>query len=317
MKETDFSINKTDIALGEHKQVKISVGKLPSGNRININASVFRSDKPGPVVLLLAGMHGDEIDGVEIVRQFLRNFAPASLKSGSLIVIPLLNIYGFLNFSRDVPDGKDVNRSFPGSRFGSLASRVASSLTTEILPLTDVILDFHTGGLGRYNFPQIRYTSGDDRSLELARVFNPPFIISKPTIAKSLRKIARKGNKSILVYEGGEAQRRDEFVINMGLRGIYRILDYLEMVEYRDDKEYPLLQLSGSIWRRAAQSGFFIPQKKSGDPVKNGEVIGLIQDLLEPKEYEVKSTRNGFVIGNSYSPIVYQGDALYHIGYLD
>jgi uncharacterized protein len=315
--KSEIVVNKVPVDPGENKQVKIYVGKLPSANKIYINASVFRSEKVGPTVLLLAGMHGDEIDGVETVRQFLRNFAPGGLKAGTLIVIPLLNIYGFLNFSRDVPDGKDVNRSFPGSRFGSLASRVASSLTTQILPLTDIILDFHTGGLGNYNFPQIRYTSKDSRSLELAKVFNAPFIIAKPTISKSLRKIATKAGKPILVYEAGEAQRRDEFVINLGLRGIYRVLNYLEMVDYKDDNEYPILHLQGSTWRRAAQSGFFIPEKKSGDPVKKGERIGIIQELHDPREYEVKSTRDGFVIGNSFSPIVYQGDALFHIGYFD
>ncbi|TVR81273.1 MAG: DUF2817 domain-containing protein [Saprospirales bacterium] len=301
--------------MGKNSLVKIYVGKLPSGNKIYINSTVFRSEKKGPVVLLLAGMHGDEIDGVEILRQFLRNFAPVTLKRGSLIVIPLLNIFGFLHISRDVPDGKDVNRSFPGSKFGSLASRVASSLTTHILPQADIILDFHTGGTGKYNFPQIRYSNGDIESQELGKVFNAPFLISKPIIAKSLRKVVNKAGKPILVYEAGEAQRRDEHAINLGLRGISRVLAHLDMINFEDQTEFPIIHLSGSGWRRASQAGFFIPLKKSGDPVKKGEVLGKIQDLADPIEYPVKSLRDGFVIGNSFSSIVYQGDALYHIGY--
>lgn len=317
MAKNNFEINGTSVEPGENKVVRIFIGKLPSGNRIYINANVFRSQNPGPTVLLLAGMHGDEVDGIELLRVFLREFAPAGLIKGSVIVIPVLNIYGFLNFSRDVPDGKDVNRSFPGSSVGSLASRVAHSLTNSILPVVDIILDFHTGGVSNYNFPQIRYSKDDEKALELAKAFNAPFVIAKPLISKSLRKIGGKQKMPILVYEGGEALRRDEFAIGIGIRGIYRVLNYLQMVNFDDEKEYSFLHLKGSTWRRAAKSGFFIPIKKSGDPVHKGEVIGTVQDLYEPREYKVKSLRNGFVIGNSFSPVVHQGDALYHIGYFE
>jgi uncharacterized protein len=314
-KDEELIINNKEIHPGENQMVRMFVGKLPSGNKIFINASVFRSEQSGPTVLLLAGMHGDEFDGIEILRLFLRDFAPGGLLKGTLIVIPVLNIYGFLNFSREVPDGKDVNRSFPGLATGSLASRVANSLTKKILPFIDLILDMHTGGAMSYNFPQIRYTKGDERALELSKVFNAPFTISKSTIPKSLRKIAVKREIPILVYEGGEALRRDEFAINMGTRGIYRVLNYLEMVPSEDDVEYPFIHLGGSSWRRATQAGFFIPIKKSGDAVKKGEVIGTVQDLYDLRVYEIKSVRDGFVIGNSFAPVVHQGDALYHIGY--
>ena len=310
-----FIINNKEIKPGESEMVRMFVGKLPSGNRIFINASIFRSKNPGPRVLLLAGMHGDEFDGIEILRLFLRDFQSSALKRGTLIVIPVLNIYGFLNFSREVPDGKDVNRSFPGVSSGSLASRMANSLTKKILPLTDFIIDFHTAGASNYNYPQIRYTKSDEKGLELSKVFNAPFTIAKPVISKSLRKTAVNNNIPVLVYEGGEALRRDEFAIEMGTRGIYRVLDYLDLIDREDDQNYPHIHLRGSSWRRATQAGFFIPVKKSGDPVKKGEVIGMVQDLHDQKEYEIKSIRDGFVIGNSYSPVVHQGDALYHIGY--
>lgn len=314
-KMREININNTDIGPGQNQSVKMFIGRLPSGNKIYINANVYRSKKPGPTVLLLAGMHGDEFDGIEILRQYIREFTVTSLIKGSLIIIPVLNIYGFLNFSRDVPDGKDVNRSFPGLATGSLASRVANSLNKKILPIVDIIIDFHTGGANRYNFPQIRYTRGDEQSLELGKAFNAPFTIAKPAIAKSLRKIVKQQRKPIIVYEAGEALRRDEFAIQTGIRGINRVLNHLEVLNQKDDLSHPLIHLSGSSWRRAVQSGFFIPFKKSGDPVKKGEVIGTIQDLYETKNYDIKSLRNGFVIGNSFSPVVHQGDALYHIGY--
>ena len=311
----EININNTEIKPGEHQVVKMFIGKLPSGNKIYIYAHVYRSEKPGPTVLLLGGMHGDEFDGIEILRQFNRGFDHKSLERGTIIVIPVLNIYGFLNFSRDVPDGKDVNRSFPGLSSGSLASRVANSLTKKILPFVDIVIDIHTGGANRYNYPQIRLTKGDEQAVELSKAFNAHFTITKPAISKSLRKILKTQNKPILVYEGGEALRRDELAIFMGLRGIKRILNYLEMLSFEDTIDYPHVELAGSGWRRAVQSGFFIPFKTSGDRVKKGEVIGTIQDLYDNKDYDIKSLRDGFIIGHSNAPVVHQGDALIHIGY--
>lgn len=311
----EININNTEIKPGEHQIVKMFIGKLPSGNKIYIYAHVYRSKNPGPTVLLLGGMHGDEFDGIEILRQFNRGFDHASLRCGSIIVIPVLNIYGFLNFSRDVPDGKDVNRSFPGLSSGSLASRVANSLTNKILPIVDIVIDIHTGGANRYNYPQIRLTKGDEQAMELSKAFNAPFTITKPAIPKSLRKIVKTQKKPILVYEGGEALRRDELAILFGLRGIKRVLNHLGMMTYEDTIDYPHIELSGSSWRRAVQSGFFIPFKTSGESVKKGEVIGSIQDLYDDKDYDIKSLRDGFIIGNSHAPVVHQGDALFHIGY--
>ena len=122
-------IDKTEVLPGEYQQVNINVSRLPSGTRLSVQCHVYRSIRPGPTVLILAGVHGDEINGIEIVRRSLASGLYKNLIKGSVIVIPLLNVFGFINFSREVPDGKDVNRSFPGTSSGSLASRVASVLT--------------------------------------------------------------------------------------------------------------------------------------------------------------------------------------------
>ena len=177
-------IDGSAFAPGESGVVKIMVGRLPSDTDISIEAHVFRSQKPGPVVLILAGVHGDEINGIEIVRNFMFNQDFSSISTGSLIVIPLLNVYGFINFDRYVPDGKDVNRSFPGTLNGSLASRIARTLTKYILPNIDYIIDFHTGGDSRYNYPQIRFTKTDEEAAQLAKVFNAPCIIQSGLIHK-------------------------------------------------------------------------------------------------------------------------------------
>ena len=163
---------------GQSGPVEVVAGQLPSGNAVSILAHVFRAYHPGPKILILAGVHGDEINGVEIVRRCLRDNLFASLTAGTVIAIPLLNVYGFNNFSRDVPDGKDVNRSFPGTLKGSLASRIAHGLSKNILPNVDMAVDFHTGGRGTYNFPQIRYNPEDDRAREAAYAFAPPLIVA-------------------------------------------------------------------------------------------------------------------------------------------
>jgi len=180
MKHKPLIIDRASIGPGEKEQVDLFVSRLPSGNRINIQSYVFRASQPGPTVLLMGGVHGDEINGVQIIRRILEDKMLETLKAGSVIAIPLLNVFGFINYSRDVPDGKDVNRSFPGSAIGSLASRTASVLTKKVLPNVDIAIDLHTGGAERYNYPQIRYSKKDKRALELASSFGAPFIDENP-----------------------------------------------------------------------------------------------------------------------------------------
>ncbi len=212
---------KYEIAPGQSGVVGLNVGALPSDTSIYINIYVYRSDRPGPTFLIVGGLHGDEINGIEIVRRAIAEESFSQLEAGSVIAIPLLNVYGFINFSRNVSNGRDVNRSFPGSSRGSLASRVANVMTKEILPNADLILDLHTGGAGRYNYPQTRFTKDDNDSRQLATAFGAPFMIDKPVIGKSLRKTANKMLTPIVVYESGEALRIDENGIETGLQGIH------------------------------------------------------------------------------------------------
>ncbi|MEZ4907305.1 MAG: succinylglutamate desuccinylase/aspartoacylase family protein [Saprospiraceae bacterium] len=168
-----MEINGNIINPGENKTLKIRVGKLPSGTSISIVSHVFRSINPGKTILLLGGVHGDEINGIEILRSAIEKKYFDDLKSGTVIVVPVLNIFGFINYNRDVNNGKDLNRSFPGSENGSLAARVAKKFTNFFLLHADIVIDFHTGGDTRYNFPQIRYSQKDKDAFELAKVFNP------------------------------------------------------------------------------------------------------------------------------------------------
>ena len=317
MSEGDIKIDKTIFKPGDSGVVKLNVGRLPSDTRITVRAHIFRAIEKGPVALVLAGVHGDEINGIEIVRKMLMDQELNDLKSGTLIIIPLLNIYGFINFNRYVPDGKDVNRSFPGTLTGSLASRIARTLTKYILPHVDYIFDFHTGGDSRFNYPQIRHSRKDTEASALASIFNPPFIIESGIIQKSLRKIAKDHKIPVLIYEGGESVRLNGFAIEQGLNGLLNCLEHLNILKERTEgrKKIKSIIVRKTSWVRASYSGIFIWTKASGTKVEKGEKLGSINDPNGQKSIAVLATRAGYIIGHNNASVVNQGDALFHIGY--
>ena len=282
--EEPIVIDNESVFPGEYGLVRMNVGRLPSDTKIDVVAHIFRSKNPGPCILVLGGIHGDEINGVEIVRKSLEEDVFTNLERGSVIAIPLLNVFGFINFSREVPDGKDVNRSFPGSSRGSLASRVANTLTKKILPYVDIALDFHTGGSSRFNYPQIRYSSNDKLAEELAIVFGTRFLIRKQVIPKSFRKTASVNNISTLVFEGGESVRLDGHAISIGLQGVKRVLAHLDMAHQPTfNNQTQSIIIKKTIWQRAPYSGIFIWSKCSGHYVKKGEPLGVLKDAYGSK----------------------------------
>ncbi|PHN02968.1 succinylglutamate desuccinylase/aspartoacylase family protein [Flavilitoribacter nigricans] len=310
-----MNINGIDIAPGEQNSIKISVGQLPSGTRISIHAHIYRSAEPGPTMLVLGGVHGDEINGVEIIRRAVDDGLFEQLTKGNVIAIPLLNIYGFINFSRDVPDGKDVNRSFPGSTSGSLASRVARTITKKILPLVDFGIDFHTGGRSLYNYPQVRFTRNHAESEQLAMDFGAPFALGMGTIAKSLRRTALDLEKPIIVFEGGESLRYDSMAIQKGLSGLHRVLARREMIK-SEAKAANTEVFKKTTWIRAEKAGMFLWIKCSGNKVEKGDVIGQINGPYgKSNTIWVKAKESGIIIGHNNAPVVSQGDALFHIAY--
>lgn len=258
-------------------------------------------------------MHGDEVNGIEIVRRLTSEGELDDLQRGTVVSIPVINIFGFLNFSRDVPDGKDVNRSFPGSASGSLASRVAHFLTHHVLPQIDFGVDFHTGGASRFNFPQIRYSKTDDKAAELAQSFAPPLILQSAMIDKSLRKHMHKTGKTLLVFEGGESMRLDEEVVRQGVDGTLRMLKHLEMVRDAPSASTDPIKCERSTWVRAKRSGLYTGVVKAGSAVHKNDVLGQITDPFGEFAIEVRAKATGFVVGHNNMPVVNQGDALVHI----
>ena len=307
------TIANQEIQPGEFKEININIARLPSHTLIETPIYVSRSLKEGPVLALIAGMHGDELNGMEIVRRILER-GLHKVKRGTVVCMPIINVYGFLNYSRDVPDGKDVNRSFPGKKNGSLASRVAYYLMHDVIPFIDCGIDFHTGGAMRTNYPQVRAVLRDDRNLALANAFCAPFTIDANFRPNSLRKEASRKGKKIIVYEGGESLRFDPQAIEEGVAGTLRLMKHLDMIDSAPDPNEDNRIIWNTSWIRAKHAGVFQPNIQCGQLVHRGEWVGTITDPFGEFKEEVKASQTGYVIGLNNRPVINAGDALMHIG---
>ena len=309
----DVSIAGHPIKPGEFKEININIARLPSRTQIDTPIYVYRALEEGPVLALTAGMHGDEINGMEIVRRIIDG-GYNRVKRGTVVCMPIINVYGFLNYSRDVPDGKDVNRSFPGSKNGSLASRVAYHLMKEVIPFIDYGIDFHTGGAMRTNYPQVRCVMQDPKNVDLANAFHAPFTIDSPFRPHSLRQSADKQGKHIIVFEGGESLRFDQRAIEEGVNGTLRLMHFLKMI---DSSPKPLAEnkvIWSSSWVRARTGGLFQPSIQCGDLVHKNQSVGSMTDPFGEFKEEIKTPTTGYVVGLNNIPVVNAGDALMHIG---
>lgn len=306
-----ITINGKRVSSGENALIDLQIAKLPTHTIIDLPIYVFRAKQDGPVLLLTSGMHGDELNGIETLRRMIwdKSIVPSS---GTVIAIPVVNIYGFLNTSRQLRDGRDLNRHFPGTKQGSLASRIAFTIMNEVLPNIDCGVDFHTGKSWT-NYPQIRCLINDPVNLELARAFSPHFIVNSSLRDGTFRKEAAKRGKRILVYEGGESLRFDEFAIGEGIRGILSLMRHLGMTDVEVPSREPKV-LGKSTWMRAPHSGLFRSTVDAGERVNKNEVIGTITDPFGEIEYRVKSKVEGYVLGVNKMPVVSKGDALIHLG---
>ena len=302
------------IGLGENKLIKIPVDRLPTGTLIEIPVYIFNGKEAGPTILLQGGLHGDEVNSIELIRRMLidKNY---KIHRGCVIVVPLLNVFGFLNLSRNM-HGKDVNRSFPGSKKGSLASRMAYYLMKEIVTNVDFGIDYHTGGEQRSNYPQIRYTPEDIRAKKIASLFNAPFMFGSKLISKSFRNECYKNNIPILVYEAGESLRLDEFAIKKGINGTLNVLQHFNMIAKSVvlEKSKNSIEISNRKWVRAKIAGLFSAIINNGDIVKKGQILGYIMDTYGETNFAVKAPYNGYIIAVNNFPIINMGDALFHIG---
>ena len=302
-----------EIQPGEFKEININIARLPSHTQIDTPIYVSRSLEDGPVLALIAGMHGDEINGMEIVRRILDR-GLHQVKRGTVVCMPVINVYGFLNYSRDVPDGKDVNRSFPGTKNGSLASRVAYHLMHDVIPFIDYGIDFHTGGAMRANYPQVRAVLRETVNIELAKAFSAPFTIDAPFRPSTLRKEADRKGKNIIVYEGGESLRFDMHAIEEGVAGTLRLMKHLNMIDTAPDPKEENRVIWTTSWVRAKHAGLFQPSIQCGQLVHKGDWVGTITDPFGEFKEEVQAHETAYVIGMNNGPVINAGDALMHLG---
>jgi uncharacterized protein len=308
-----MKINGTHIGLGENIRLNLNVYFLPTGTKMEIPVYVFRAKKNGPSVLFMAGMHGDETNGIEIMRNLLKEKYFEELERGSVVAIPITNVVSFLNRSRELPDGRDLNRCFPGTRSGSLGSRIAYDLSKKIIPIIDMGVDFHTGGNEINNYPQARCVFEDEQSFSLAKKFGAPFILNSPYREKSLRKEAARKGKPILVYEAGESFRFSTVGITQGVNGCLRLMKNLKMLHVFTPKPKSIT-LNSSRWVRAKISGLFRTTHKLGTFVEKDQIIGVVSSPYAEIEKYLVAPISGYLIGINNKPVVNEGDALIHIG---
>ncbi len=312
MSNKPFVLLGKDIPKGSSVLLDLEVAKLHTRTTVKVPVIVNRAKKSGPVVLLLAGLHGDEVNGVAIIREIIAQKINKPTK-GTIICIPVFNIFGYLIQTREFPDGRDLNRVFPGSTNGSLASQFAHQFIENIVPFVDYIIDFHTGGGEKDNMAQIRCHESEVETMKLAEIFNPPFIIHSDYIAKSLRETLHKMNKTVLLFEGGKSKSISPKVIAHGVRGTKNILKHLGLIEGEIEKTVVPIHIKKTKWLRAPYSGMFKLNVKNGAIVKKKEVLGIILDPFGDFKKKVFAPFDGHIFCINKTPIVNKGDALFHI----
>lgn len=307
------------IAPGQSKVINLNIAKLHTRTSLAVPIIIERAKVDGPCLLLTAGIHGDEVNGVEIVRQIISHGYNKPAK-GTVICVPVVNVFGFLSKTRDFPDGRDLNRMFPGAKNGSLASRFAYYIVKSIAPHVDYCIDYHTGGGERFNYSQIRIDSSNEETLELAKAFGVKFIMDAENRDKSFRETLTSMGKHVLLFEGGKSLNLDRIVTQLGINGALRIMTHLGIRDFSQElnaspfaKSSEMIMIKDSTWIRAKHSGMFRSYKSIGAFVKKGDVLGTISDPYGDFEVDVKATFEGYIICATHAPIVNEGDALVHI----
>ncbi|MFP7569532.1 succinylglutamate desuccinylase/aspartoacylase family protein [Marivita sp. S2033] len=313
-KRDGFKIAGECIEAGTRKTVNLPISTLSDHTPVTLSAHVIHGRSDGPTIFVSAGIHGDEVIGVEIVRRLLR---AKNLKSvrGTLIVVPIVNTFGFLNHSRYLPDRRDLNRCFPGSANGSLASRLAHIFMDEIVARCSLGIDLHSAAIHRMNLPQIRVSANNPQTLKLAYAFGAPVILTSALRDGSLRQEAKARGVDVLLYEAGEGMRFDEMSVRAGVAGILRVLKetgLLPAAGIAKPRAKSLL-CTNSSWMRAPVGGLLRMFKGEGDVVEEGDIVAAISDPFGDGEIEVVARNGGIIVGRAVMPVVHEGDALFHI----
>ncbi len=311
-----ITIGGVSVAPGTRQYIDLPLPPLYTHTSVSMPVHVINGKSAGPVMFVSAAIHGDEINGIEIIRRLLGIKALNNLR-GTLIAVPVVNVYGFVSQSRYLPDRRDLNRSFPGSDRGSMASRLAETFMTEIVEKCTHGIDFHTAAAGRDNLPQIRADLDScEELLPMAMAFSPPVVLDSQTRPGTLRDAV--GEKPILLYEAGEALRFDELAIRAGVKGTMRVMRYLKMLPGANKivRNYESTIANDSVWMRAPQSGIVRSHLQLGAVVNRGDTLGVVADPFGETEEDVVSPVSGVLVGQTNMPLVHEGEALFHVASL-
>jgi uncharacterized protein len=319
MPQSPIIIAGKKISPGTHHLIELPVASLYTHTVMHLPVHVIHGRAVGPKLFVSAAIHGDELNGVEVIRRLLEQKLLKQLR-GTLIAIPFVNSFGMLQHSRYLPDRRDLNRSFPGSEKGSLAARLAHIFLNQIVKHCEYGIDLHTAAINRTNLPQIRANLTDAETRELAQVFGVPVLLNANTRDGSLREAAAEHGIKMLLYEAGEALRFDELSIHAGLRGIINVMRYLQMLRPRTNKSAQRVTepyiAHGSSWIRAPHSGLLTMHIKLGDRINKDQLLGKVvdpSDMFNSNEFIIISSISGIVIGKTILPLVNEGDAILHI----
>ncbi len=313
----ELVIGGVSIAPGRRKQIELPIAKLFDYTELTIPVEVVRGKEDGPVLFVSAAIHGDEINGSEAIKRLLGRRKLLSKLKGTLLAVPIVNVFGFNQNSRYLPDRRDLNRSFPGSSTGSLAGQVANVFMEEIVSKATHGIDLHTAAIHRTNLPQIRAYLDDRETQRLARAFGVPVVINSNIRDGSLRQSAAEMGIPMLLFEGGEALRYEEKVINSAIRGILSTMASIGMIEgekvSRKQQNKEVFIARSSHWVRSPHSGSLRVRKQLGKMVKKGDLLGVVSNPFGREKVEVRATKTGIIIGMTMLPLVNNGDAVFHI----
>lgn len=300
--------------VGKISHIEVDVPGFPGQGVARAPLILAKGLNKGPTLWLSSTIHGDELNGIEVIHRLTKWLNPDKLH-GMILAFPIVNVHGFLNQSRYLPDRRDLNRSFPGSSTGSLASRMAQFLKNELLSECNYGIDFHTASEGNRNIIQVRTDLNDSTNMDMAVHFGAPATLHASLRDGSLRHAAFKLGIKMLVVEMGSTQRFDETEIQMALEGCQRVLKFLGMYKAsRPKKAKPTLLLWNSSWQRAPASGIFKANVKLGEIVKPGQYLGQVFDSFGELVGTIRSKMPSIVLGCRTNPLVYQGDALFNLG---
>lgn len=297
---------------GRTTNLNLNFSETYIGQSVSLPVKIIRASQPGPRIFLTGAVHGDELTGIGIIRSLLFD-TPFKLRRGTLVCVPVVNLFGFEHGSRYLPDRRDLNRCFPGNESGSMTRRLAGRLTSEVIDKCDFGIDFHTASGDRTNYPNVRGDMRDDDVRYLARAFGAELIVNNPGPSGSLRRVAVRRGTPTIMFEAGEVGKIEPGVIEYGVRGTLNVLKHFDMID--GDPETPLFQVSvqRTLWVRAERGGFMNFCVAPGDVVEEGQNLAINTSIFGSERNVLTSPCSGVVLGMTTMPAVKPGEPVYHI----